>query len=208
MTAFGCVPRASVCPCARCVEAKTSPSSIAPQTPTATASWPIATCRKPGSSPARNRSSTFSSKRLMSSISRRNSRSRSSDTTRRFSTLATRFECTFCRVTLVEQWPALENGLPAGWGSARLELTVTKGDAEKAAALLGPAQPLRVAPGVFRLTTARDGTALNPTAVKRLVAHLDEQGIGGALELVSSEAAPVTPPRAAEKTLAQSWDDA
>ena len=29
MTAFGCVPRASVCPCARCVEAKTSPSSIA-----------------------------------------------------------------------------------------------------------------------------------------------------------------------------------
>ena len=111
-------------------------------------------------------------------------------------------------MTLVEQWPALENGLPAGWGSARLELTVTKGDAEKAAALLGPAQPLRVAPGVFRLTTARDGTALNPTAVKRLVAHLDEQGIGGTLELVSSEAAPVTPPRAAEKTLAQSWDDA
>ena len=48
MTAFGCVPRASVCPCARCVDANTSPSSIALQTPTATASWPIATCRKPG----------------------------------------------------------------------------------------------------------------------------------------------------------------
>ena len=33
MTSFGCVPFASVCPCARCVEAKTSPSSIARQTP-------------------------------------------------------------------------------------------------------------------------------------------------------------------------------
>src|SRR5690349_7602949 len=58
------------------------------QTPTATASWPMATCRKPGRSPARNRSSTFSSKRRMSSISRRKSRSISSVTARFFSTLA------------------------------------------------------------------------------------------------------------------------
>src|SRR5689334_4826272 len=90
MTAFGCVPRASVCPCARWVEAKTSPSSIAWQTPTATASWPIATCRNPGSSPARNRSSTFSSNRLIRSISRRNSRRRSSERPRFVSTLATK----------------------------------------------------------------------------------------------------------------------
>ena len=33
MTSFGCVPLASVCPCARCVEAITSPSSSARQTP-------------------------------------------------------------------------------------------------------------------------------------------------------------------------------
>src|SRR5690242_2976034 len=92
MTAFGCVPRASVCPWARWVEAKTSPSSIAWQTPTATASWPIATCRKPGSSPARKRSSTFSSKRLIRSISRRNSRSRSSERPRLVSTFATASE--------------------------------------------------------------------------------------------------------------------
>src|SRR5207248_6285551 len=51
-----------------------SPSSRARQTPTATASWPIATWRKPGSSPARKRSSTFSSKRRISSISRKHSR--------------------------------------------------------------------------------------------------------------------------------------
>ena len=88
MSAFGDVPRASVCPCARCVEANMSPSSIASQTPTSTASWPIATCRKPGSSPARNRSSTFSSKRRIRSISRRKSRSVSSFRARFFSTLA------------------------------------------------------------------------------------------------------------------------
>src|SRR5579885_2580920 len=88
-TSFGCVPRASVCPCARCVDANTSPSSIASHAPTSAASCPIATCRKPGRSPARKRSSTFSSNRLISSISRRKSRSRSSDTPRRFSTFAT-----------------------------------------------------------------------------------------------------------------------
>src|SRR3954469_9695471 len=88
ITLFGCEPRASVCPCARCVDAKMSPSSIAWQTPTATASWPIATCRKPGSSPARKRSSTRSSKRRISSISRRKSRRRSSFSARFFSTLA------------------------------------------------------------------------------------------------------------------------
>ena len=79
MTAFGCVPFAIVCPCARCVDMIVSSRSSAAQTPLATASWPIATCRKPGSSPARKRSSTFSSKRLISSISRRRSRSSSSD---------------------------------------------------------------------------------------------------------------------------------
>ena len=50
--------------------------------------------QEPGRSPARNRSSTFSSKRRMRSISRRKSRRRSSERARFFSTLATP-ECTF-----------------------------------------------------------------------------------------------------------------
>ena len=79
MIAFGCVPFASVCPCARWVDMIVSSSSSAAITPEATASWPIATWRKPGSSPARNRSSTFSSKRRISSISRNSSRRLSSD---------------------------------------------------------------------------------------------------------------------------------
>ena len=118
MTAFGCVPRASVCPCARCVEAKTSPSSIAWQTPTATASWPIATCRKPGSSPARNRSSTFSSKRRISSISRRKSRSRSSDRPRFVSTFAICIEFMLSPVALVEQWKVIEAATSSRAGRA------------------------------------------------------------------------------------------
>src|SRR5438874_10581679 len=88
MSAFGGVPFASVCPWARCVEAIVSPSSSARQTPTATASWPIATWRKPGSSPARKRSSTFSSKRRISSISRRQLRRSSCESACLSSTLA------------------------------------------------------------------------------------------------------------------------
>ena len=81
MTALTCVPLAIVCPWARWVDAITSSGSSAAITPEATASWPMQTCRKPGSSPARKRSSTFSSKRRISSISRKSSRSRSSEST-------------------------------------------------------------------------------------------------------------------------------
>ncbi len=53
------VPLAIAWPCARCVDAITSSRASAAQTPVAVASWPIATCRNPGSSPARKRSSTL-----------------------------------------------------------------------------------------------------------------------------------------------------
>ena len=77
ITSFGGVPFAITCPCARCVDAITSLSPSARQTPTAIASWPMQACRKPASSPARNRSITFSSKRRINSISPRNWSSRS-----------------------------------------------------------------------------------------------------------------------------------
>src|SRR5579863_7094384 len=170
-----------------------SPSSIAAHTPTSAASWPIATWRNPGSSPARNRSSTFSSKRRMSSISRRKSRSRSSDTVRRFSTFATPFECTFCRVSLTGEWTTAQAGLPEGWGSARLELTVSEADYDRAAALLGPAQPY-LAGGTLNFGVARDGSGPGTEAVARLLARLEAEGIGGSLSVFSSEAAAVAVP--------------
>src|SRR5512133_1283045 len=189
MTSFGCVPLASVWPCARCVEAITSPSSSARQTPTAHASWPIATWRKPGSSPARNRSSTFSSKRRMSSISRKNSRSSSSEIDPLFSTFATGLQCTLGPMSLVADWEELQRSLPEDWGTARLRLTVAdEDDCERAAALLGPANPGRRGK-VIRVFAARRGAGPSPETLRSLLARLDAERIQGELELVGSDEA-------------------
>jgi hypothetical protein len=109
-------------------------------------------------------------------------------------------------VSLVAVWDSLERTLPAGLASARIELAVAVADVERAAGLLGPAQPLRAGNGKLRFDIARDGTALTPSAARRLLGHLDEAGIDGTLYAVSSTA----PPRAAAApaTLAQSWDAA
>src|SRR3954452_6855957 len=173
MTSFGVVPFASVWPCARCVDAITSPSSSARQTPTAHASWPIATWRNPGNSPARKRSSTFSSNRRISSISRRKSRSRSSDKARRFSTFATAWSVYFCVVKLAKAWDDVRDD----WAEARIRVTLEEPDrTERAAQLLAPLQPLIVGPGVltFRVERASD-------TVRRLLARVDGERIHGTL---------------------------
>src|SRR5712691_10073373 len=110
-------------------------------------------------------------------------------------------------MSLVGEWEAVESALPAGWGSARFELTVTEGDYDRAAALLGPAQPNLAAPGVLRFTAAHDGSGASPGAVKRLLGRLDDAGIDGSLTVLSSEVNPITP-RAELTTLAESWDAA
>ena len=47
-------------------------------------------------------------------------------------------------MSLVDQWRALEETLPAGWETARLRLIVNdRSRVERAAALLGPANPGR-----------------------------------------------------------------
>src|SRR3954468_5398248 len=198
MTAFGGVPRASVCPWALCVEAKTSPSSIAWQTPTATASWPIATWRKPGNSPARNRSSTFSSNRPISSISRRKSRSRSSDKARRFSTFATAWSVYFCVVQLAKAWDEVRDD----WAEARIRVTLEEPErTERAAQLLAPLQPLIAGPGVltFRVEHASD-------TVGRLLARMDAERIHGTLELAGSDPRPVQETPQVRPKLRAQWD--
>src|SRR5919197_5781667 len=162
MTSFGWVPLARVWPCARWVDAITSPSSSARQTPTATASWPIATCKNPGSSPARKRSSTFSSKRRMRSISRRKSLKRSLPATCSLSsTLATRGQRTDTQldsrsVKLEEQWREIEGGLPEDWSRIQLSLTIAEDEhADRAALVLAPFTPGRTG-GRFRFAVRRD----------------------------------------------------
>src|SRR5215470_8148464 len=171
----------------------TSPSSIAWQTPTAVASCPIATWRNPGSSPARKRSSTFSSNRRIRSISRRNSRRVSWSSTRLFSTFATEEQCTFCAVSLAGDWRNVQARLPEGWKRVELRLEArSPGMAERAAALLGPAQPFRATPTALRFASSRTGDAPSPDAVTRLLRRVDQARIAGRLELAGSEvAAPV-----------------
>src|ERR671931_338665 len=193
MTALGWVPRASVWPWARCVEAKTSPSSSAWQTPTSVASWPSETWRKPGSSPARNCSSTFSSNRRMINICRRKSRSCSSEradfaaeTLGFFSTFAIGSQFMLHRVSLVNQWRRIEAELSPDWDDARLGLALAdERQGGRAASLLGPANPGRRG-NEIRFFCARRGAGPSPGTIGRLLGRLDAEGVGGELRLLAS----------------------
>ena len=187
------MPLAIVCPCARCVEAITSSGSSAAQTPAATASWPIATCRKPGSSPARKRSSTFSSKRRISSISRKSSRRRSSDSAPVSALAPSALSSTFAigphyadlRMGVVEQWRSIRSELPEDWAEAKLNLTVAKDEQRaRAAALLGPAGPGRLG-DELRLSVHRAGGGIGPDQADKLFRKLDDERIRASLSLVT-----------------------
>ena len=111
-------------------------------------------------------------------------------------------------MSLVGQWRSLADELPEGWRTAGLRLELREREsADRAAALLGPAQPFRAEPDTLRFDTARDGSATGPDGVTRLLARLDDARIGGTLTLASSKQAP---PRAArgETLLADAWDTA
>jgi hypothetical protein len=106
-------------------------------------------------------------------------------------------------VALVDQWRAIEQSLPDGWGDARLRLTVAEeGQCDRAAALLGPATPGRHG-RVLSFFTARRGSGPSPDFVERLLRRLDREGIQGTLELVGADAAVDTadePPQQAPKS--------
>ena len=108
-------------------------------------------------------------------------------------------------VSLVDQWQAIERGLPEGWGNARLRLTAAEeGQCERAAALLGPATPGRHR-RVISFFAARRGAGPSPDLVVRLLQRLDREGIEGDLELVGSdvsEAAAATAP----STFVEAWE--
>lgn len=109
---------------------------------------------------------------------------------------------------LAEQWNAIQHGLDPRWRDARLDLTLDD-DAQqaRALALLGPAVPGR-AGSAIRFYATRGGVAgVGPEAVRRLLQRLDEERVGGTLQLVSSDEAPETP-AIARATLAAEWDAA
>jgi hypothetical protein len=113
-------------------------------------------------------------------------------------------------VALVDQWRAIEQSLPDGWGDARLRLTVAEeGQCDRAAALLGPATPGRHG-RVISFFVARRGAGPSPDFVERLLRRLDREGIQGTLELLGTDAAVDTaeePPQpAATGSFVEQWE--
>jgi hypothetical protein len=107
-------------------------------------------------------------------------------------------------VRLAEQFNAIERELPDNWATARFRLTVTDdGRCDRAAALLGPANPGRLGKQI-RFSAARRGAGVASDALRRLLHRLDEEGIDGELELVGSDEAPAAELRT-RTTLADAW---
>ena len=90
-------------------------------------------------------------------------------------------------MSLAGDWIRVQSELPAGWSRAELRLTAANEDAaNRAAALLAPAQPFRPSPDVLRFASAKDGSATGPDGVTRLLRRLDEARIRGHLELADT----------------------
>jgi hypothetical protein len=111
-------------------------------------------------------------------------------------------------MSLAAAWKTLGSELPPGWSRADLRLELRDAPtANRAASLLGPAQPFKSLPTVLRFTVARDGSAVSVDGVQRLLARLDEARIAGTLALAGSERAA---PRVEREVmlLADSWQQA
>jgi hypothetical protein len=95
-------------------------------------------------------------------------------------------------VGLATQWERFSASLPDGWERAELRLRVPDvQELERATALLGPLMPGRVRGEIYFQVSRHAG--VGPEASRRLLAHLDEEGIEGTLVLAGI----VVPARAA-----------
>lgn len=109
---------------------------------------------------------------------------------------------------LADRWDVIVGRLPNDWTQASLTLDVDDpARADRAALLLGGLTPGRLG-STFRFATAAAGRgAPSPDAVRRALAQLDEEGIGGrvALEGSSAEARAATA-SGSSPSLAGQWD--
>jgi hypothetical protein len=108
---------------------------------------------------------------------------------------------------LVEQWHGIADGLPGGWGEARLKLlALDDGERRRAAQLLGPLNPA-AAGNELLFSVGHGGGAPGAEAVRRALARLDEAGIDGRLQLlgVAEPQAAAQPEPPAATTLAAAW---
>jgi GNAT superfamily N-acetyltransferase len=108
---------------------------------------------------------------------------------------------------LVDQFNEIERELPDDWADARLLLTVTDdARSDRAAALLGPANPGRLGKKIH-FTVGRRGTGVGSEAMRRLLKRLDDEGVVGKLELLGAEKAPAEEFRRRE-SLREAWERA
>lgn len=107
-------------------------------------------------------------------------------------------------MALVDQWNEIEKGLDPNWQEVSLTLTVAdESRRSRAAALLAPAGPGRHG-AALRFHAERAGGGVGPEAIRRMVRRLDDEGIDGTLELVSSTEA-AAPAEAPPSSLADAW---
>jgi hypothetical protein len=108
-------------------------------------------------------------------------------------------------VALLDEWREIQAQLPERWGLARLSLTIEdEGDCDRAAFLLGPANPGRRGKQI-RFGAGRGGAGPSPNLVQRLLARLDAERIDGKLELSGIDELPAAP-APLRLTLAGAWD--
>jgi hypothetical protein len=110
-------------------------------------------------------------------------------------------------MSLAADWDELQQSLAESWGTANLRLTVPEeGQCERAAALLGPANPGRRG-NVIRFYAARRGEGHSPEIIRRLLERLDTEGIPGELDLVGAVEAAAAP-EVVRPRLVAAWDEA
>jgi len=108
---------------------------------------------------------------------------------------------------LVDQFNAIESGLPGEWVDTRLVLSIADARrCDRAAALLGPANPGRLRHNVL-FTVARRGEGVGPEAARRLLKRLDTEGVTGKLAVMETETAPVAELQV-QPSLRAAWDRA
>jgi hypothetical protein len=99
--------------------------------------------------------------------------------------------------SLADAWDAAVASFPADWSDASLELELaSSADLDRAALELGPVNPLRESGEHATLrfrAAARFGYGAAPQMARRVLARLDEAGIGGELRVIRvlSDTAPV-----------------
>ena len=107
-------------------------------------------------------------------------------------------------MSVAQQWKAIGSELPETWARASLRLELhDRAAAEQAAATLAPTGPYRVSPTILQFSVARDGSALGPQGITKLLSRI----AAGTLSLSNSQAS-AKPVEREVTSLVESWDSA